>query len=137
VGPSPAPLRRRPGAASTAGRFAPLTADLWIGNSRLLWIGRSSNHAFAYEYWVRGHSLYLGTPFFSGAPGEVRPAQGWGAPGTQCRPRPSPAEYAWAFSELPRWVNGPSSRALVLKPMKEPCAQRRRLLAGVWQAFGV
>jgi hypothetical protein len=56
------------------------TADLWIGNSRLLWIGRSSNHAFAYEYWVRGHSLYLGTPFFSGAPGEVRPAQGWGPP---------------------------------------------------------
>jgi hypothetical protein len=114
------------------------TAALWFGQ-RVLWIGRSNEQAFAYEYWVKGNILHLGTAFFSGAPGDPRPVQGWGgAEGTQCGSGASPARYSLASKEFP----GRSYRDfaglgyIVLTVKQEPCAERGRLLAGVWEGFG-
>jgi hypothetical protein len=53
-------------------------------SDRIMSVGRSPDQAFAYEYWLKGHTLHLGTAFFSGAPGESARFAGWGAGGIQC-----------------------------------------------------
>jgi hypothetical protein len=114
------------------------TASLWFWG-RILWVGRSNEHAFAYEYWVKGNVLYLGTAFFSGAPGEPRPVYGLSAAGTQCGSgAPPPAQYAFASKEFPgrSYSESVGFGYIELRVEKDSCAERRRLLSGVWEGFG-
>jgi hypothetical protein len=108
---------------------------------RIVSVGRSPDQAFAYEYWVKGHTLHLGTAFFSGAPGKSRPVAGWGAAGTQCPPGKWSARYAWSRRQgrVTGRFNGEDAYAenLVLTAEKESCAKRRRILEGVWEGFGL
>jgi hypothetical protein len=105
-----------------------------------LYVGPAIGHVFAYEYWIRGETLHVGTAWFIGRPGEGGDESGWHIEGTQCDPAAWPARYAWSYrrGRLTGEFNGENTyaRYLVLSAEEEPCAKRRRMLEGVWESLG-
>jgi hypothetical protein len=108
---------------------------------RIVSVGRSPGQAFAYEYWVKGHTLHLGTAWFSGAPGESARFAGWGAGGIQCPAGTWSARYTWSRRQgrVTGRFEGEDTYAdnLILTAEEDPCAKRRRMLEGVWEGFGL
>jgi hypothetical protein len=110
-------------------------------SDRIMSVGRSPDQAFAYEYWLKGHTLHLGTAFFSGAPGESARFAGWGAGGIQCPAGTWSARYTWSRRQgrVTGRFEGEDIYAdnLILTAEKDPCAKRRRMLEGVWEGLGL
>ncbi len=123
------------------GKEPRFSADLWIAPDRTLRAGRTHEHVFGYEYWLRGKKLYVGTAWFLGSADEPGNYSGWLHFGTQCKPGDWPARYSWSYKRgrfLGRFNDEDVfARYLVLTADEEPCRLRRSTLEGVWQGFGI
>jgi hypothetical protein len=114
-------------------------------NQRLLFVGPARNGSFAedvsaYEYWVRGHTLHVGTAWFAGTPDDLTAYAGWDLAQPRCPPGAWPATYTWSNEQGRRTgrFQGENTYApyLVLTAERDPCAARRRLLEGTWEGLG-
>ncbi len=112
-----------------AGQVGPYTAWLYMGGAAL-WVGRTVEHAYAYELSADPRRFRIGVPIFIGSHDQAGDMSGWLFKGYQCASDGPPATYAWSRTE----PFGPfSERHLVLTARHEPCAKRRRILEGVWE----
>jgi hypothetical protein len=99
---------------------------------------RRGKHNFAWEISGDGQRVRLGTPIFLAEESHADAGSDFnGVDETLCAPDGPPATYAWS-STRGRVVfsyNGYDEHAknLTLRAVKEPCAERRRLLEGVWE----
>lgn len=121
-------------------RFPHFTAIAnFPGNGRSIWIARSTKHAFAFQTARGDKTLRVGTQIFLGGPAEAGVISGWHFKGALCDPDDPPALYRWSFSEgrVIARARGEKIHAtyLSLEPLTEPCEERRRLLAGVWEGL--
>jgi hypothetical protein len=112
---------------------------------RLLFMGPARKGSFAedvsaYEYWVRGHTLHLGTAWFTGTPEDPTAYAGWDLAQPRCPPGAWPATYIWSYEQGRRTgrFQGENTYApyLVLKAERDPCAARQQLLEGTWEGLG-
>jgi hypothetical protein len=120
------------------------TAWMWVrdpNEDRTLLVGRSFEQIFGYEYWVQGKTLYVGTAWSLGGPGAAYSLRGWHVTGTQCGAGAWPARYTWSNVRgrfLGRFNGeGIYARYLVLSAQEEPCAERHKLIEGVWANQGL
>ena len=102
--------------------------------------GSFAEDVSAYEYWVRGHTLHVGTAWFAGTPDDLTAYAGWDLAQPRCPPGAWPATYTWSNEQGRRTgrFQGENTYApyLVLTAERDPCAARRRLLEGTWEGLG-
>jgi hypothetical protein len=111
---------------------------VFIANSIFV---RGGVHEGAWEIGGDHKRVRLGTPIFFRKRAYAAPGSGFdGIEGVVCGPDGPPATYAWSQTRgrLLSVYEGVSryARNLELRAVNDPCAERQRLLEGVWERTG-
>ena len=96
---------------------------------------RGYRHDAAWEVSGAGSRLKVGRPIFLAEGADAVAGSNFtGFEEIVCTPDSPPAIYAWSATRG-RVLFGQHGRNLTLRAVKEPCAERGRLLEGTWEGF--